>query len=73
MLSSMEMCSYRVRGTSVSTHRVVELLQAGDGEEVVDVDPVLNQQLDEVHPVQHQGVHHGLLQGVHLRGKQRQT
>lgn len=47
-------------------HRVVELLQAWDGEEVVNVDPVLNQQLHKVHPVQHQRVHHGLLQGVHL-------
>lgn len=50
------------------SYRVVQLLQSGDGEKVVNIDPVLQQKLDKIHPVEHQSVHHGLLQRIHLRG-----
>ena len=33
------------------THAVVELYEAPDGQEVLDADAVLHQQLDELHPV----------------------
>ena len=53
-------------GSSGESHRVVQLLQTRDRQEVMDVDAVLNQQFDKVHSVQHQSIHHGLLQRVHL-------
>lgn len=54
-------------GASGESHRVVQLLQARDGEEVMNVDAILDQQLHKVHSVQHQSVHHGLFQRVHLQ------
>lgn len=66
-LCTREVCRVCTREVCrVSSHRVVQLLQTGDGEEVVDVDAVLNQKFNEVDPVQHQSVHHGLFQWVHL-------
>ena len=56
-----------------SHYRVVELLQAGQGEEAVHADSVLDQQLDKVHSVQHQGIQHGLLQGAHLQARHSTT
>src|SRR4029434_2033866 len=47
---------------SLWAYCVVELLQPGNGEQVVDVDSVLDQELHKVHPVQDQRIHHGMLQ-----------
>ncbi|TNN86874.1 hypothetical protein EYF80_002629 [Liparis tanakae] len=46
----------------------LRVIHSGNGEEVVNIDPVLKEQFDKVHSVEHQSVHHGLLQRVHLRG-----
>lgn len=52
------------------THRVVKLLQPRDGKKVLHVHPVFDQELHEVHAIQDQGVQHGLLQRVHLHGRE---
>lgn len=59
-------CTWYQKGNGSRPYRVVELFQTRDCEEVMDVDTILKKQLDKVHPVQHQSVHHGLFQRVHL-------
>ena len=45
-----------------SLFAVVELLQPCNRQKLPDIDPVLQQQLDKVHPIVDERVHHGLLQ-----------
>lgn len=33
----------------------------------MNIDPILKEQFDKVHPVKDQSIHHSLLQRVHLR------
>ncbi|TNN38753.1 hypothetical protein EYF80_051085 [Liparis tanakae] len=69
--SRLRVVFWRPLRMGMSSWSRAELLQPGEREEAVHADSILDQQLDEVHPVQHQGVQHGLLQGAHLRGGDR--
>ena len=47
-------------------NRVVQLFEALHGEEAAHGHAVVDEQLDESHAVHHQGIEHGLVQGVPL-------